>query len=436
MRCHIICHVDGTDPYHPVVPSDDRRLHVYVGARASANRVRNNITEVLSRASLSASLPALDLAYAAISVFTADMRVPRDTFADNWTRSFVLHLPVADQAAWTAAAPLTAKTLSYLTGDRWEIQARARTPAPFQARQRSAPGFDSVVLFSGGLDSFVGAVDRLEDGGRVALVAHYAEGTSSAAQDGAYAAVQAAKDYLKRTTFHKFYVSPPLKLTMLREETMRSRSFLFLALGLLVCSAYGKRVPLTVAENGFISLNVPLTPSREGSLSTRTTHPHFIRLFGELARSVGLENELRLPYQFETKGEMLDKCKNKNLLRKSFGTTMSCAHPAAARWTGGNTKNHCGYCVPCLVRRAALLKVGLNEPYNFDVTSVQLNPKTKRGEDIQAVRMALLRYAGMGAGRLLMELLKSGPIEMDTRKSADVFARGLDELNALLRIRP
>ena len=36
------------------------------------------------------------------------------------------------------------------------------------------------------------------------------------------------------------------------------------------------KLDIYVPENGFISINTPLTRRRIGSLSTRTTHPYFI----------------------------------------------------------------------------------------------------------------------------------------------------------------
>src|SRR5690606_3672172 len=45
------------------------------------------------------------------------------------------------------------------------------------------------------------------------------------------------------------------------DTTLRSRSFLFLALGLYAAAALGDRAPLLIPENGMIALNVPLTPS-------------------------------------------------------------------------------------------------------------------------------------------------------------------------------
>ncbi|MXE16511.1 DNA-binding protein, partial [Escherichia coli] len=59
--------------------------------------------------------------------------------------------------------------------------------------------------------------------------------------------------------------------------TMRTRSLNFLALAAVGACAVQEisqqeKIDFFVPENGFISLNAPLTPRRIGSLSTRTTH--------------------------------------------------------------------------------------------------------------------------------------------------------------------
>ena len=61
---------------------------------------------------------------------------------------------------------------------------------------------------------------------------------------------------------------------------MRGRSFNFLAMAMLGLSVVqrinGNDInKIFIPENGYISLNPPLTRRRIGSLSTRTTHPNF-----------------------------------------------------------------------------------------------------------------------------------------------------------------
>jgi hypothetical protein len=64
---------------------------------------------------------------------------------------------------------------------------------------------------------------------------------------------------------------------------MRTRSLNFLAFAAVGADAVMKannknNISIYVPENGFISLNAPLTNRRIGSLSTRTINPYFIEM--------------------------------------------------------------------------------------------------------------------------------------------------------------
>src|SRR5262249_13462610 len=139
---------------------------------------------------------------------------------------------------------------------------------------------DTVSLFSGGLDSLVGAIDLLGESRKVALVGHHGLGITNSVQGDVLSELRSP--FAGRFRSFLFYVQPPKPVLGYREgeckkkkipdgeQTMRSRSILFLSLGAAVASALPSRVPLVVAETGFISLNVPLTGTRLGSASTRT----------------------------------------------------------------------------------------------------------------------------------------------------------------------
>src|SRR5262249_51932596 len=86
------------------------------------------------------------------------------------------------------------------------------------------------------------------------------------------------------------------------EPSSRSRSLLFLALGLAVASIHG--VPLWIPENGFASINPPLGSERLGSLSTRTTHPTFLQGLTAALAKVGAHSAIENPFAGSTKGEM------------------------------------------------------------------------------------------------------------------------------------
>ena len=115
------------------------------------------------------------------------------------------------------------------------------------------------------------------------------------------------------------------------ENTLRGRSFLFFALAAMAADALGVGL-IHVPENGLISLNVPLDPTRLGALSTRTTHPFYMARFDEILAGLGLPIRLENRYRFQTKGIMAKNCADAALLNKEARHTMSCSSPAKARW--------------------------------------------------------------------------------------------------------
>jgi len=199
---------------------------------------------------------------------------------------------------------------------------------------------DAVSLFSGGLDSLCGVIDLLERNPamRLLLVAHHEGGKASTAQQALYAGLTAAYGS-ERVVLRRMFCRPAPSHTAQerplpgdRERTTRSRSLLFLAGALAAAASCGHDMPVYMPENGWVSLNVPLTGARTGSASTRTTHPHFLSLLTSACRAIGVANPLINPYRLRTKGEMLTGCSNPGLLARLAPASISCAHPETARW--------------------------------------------------------------------------------------------------------
>jgi len=112
----------------------------------------------------------VDLLVFAAHVQAADTRISRASESqDAGTREIRLVVPVSDPARWNAAIPVLQRILNFLTGDRWTVGFRPR-PGGFQRTVSKKPAqlipapFDSLALFSGGLDSLIGAIDALEHG--------------------------------------------------------------------------------------------------------------------------------------------------------------------------------------------------------------------------------------------------------------------------------
>ena len=224
----------------------------------------------------------VDLLILAAHVHAADTRISRlEQSQDSWTREIRLVVPVSDPDLWNSAESILKSLLNFLTGDRWELNFRAR-PKEFQVLVESTPSliphaFDSLSLFSGGLDSLIGTIDLLESGKSPLLVSHAGDGSTSSAQNKLMAGL---KDAYKQSGCERLRVWMTFQDGLINgvasEDTTRGRSFLFFALGVLAGTGYEKHFTLLVPENGLIALNVPLDPLRLGANSTRTTHPYYM----------------------------------------------------------------------------------------------------------------------------------------------------------------
>jgi len=431
---HIIARIGPGDAYIPAIGHAAPRLVTAFEHPTDPAYVHNDAVERI-RDRLGVEPPAManDLLHLGMAVYSADLRVNRKYAADRWTRNIVIHLPVSNPGRWSTTSATLVRMLGFLTGDRWQIEFRQRAvPPPARPGQLRLNNVQAVSLFSGGLDSLVGAIDLLATGRFVALVGHHGAGVTNSIQANVLNSL--VQRYRPTVAPFMFYVQPPRSAADDGERSMRSRSILFLCLGAAVAATLGGGQPLVVAENGLISLNVPLTPSRSGSSSTRTTHPHFLALFRSLLVDIGLGVPIDTPYRFLTKGEMLQRCTAPDVLRATALATMSCSHPEAGRFRGHSPGNHCGYCVPCIIRRASLHAAGLPQnAYNLDVVAAPPDAATDTGRDVRAFQIAIERLRTARASRCLFDVLGTGPIPAaDAAQYADVYRRGMAEVRSLL----
>jgi len=330
------------------------------------------------------SAPAQAFLLAALGTWAADKLCPRRTATDAWSREFVLHLPTTP--AFSPLAPQLAKLLAFLTGDAWTLKLReAPVDLGFQTTWRHNWQPQAVALFSGGLDSLAGAIDLLAAGKRLLLVSHYDYGQLAGTQQTLAAALSRrfGPDKVSHLALRVQLEGPEL--------TLRSRSLLYLALGLAAAQALGPRTPLVMPENGWISLNAPLTLNRLGTYSTRTTHPHFLAGLAALWQEAGIKQTVLNPYEGLSKGEVLASCQDQGLLQELALLSVSCARPVASRWRR-QAPGSCGYCYPCLLRRAALHRLGRDrgEDYLVDVLAAPEHLAHRlRGRDLRALLLAL-----------------------------------------------
>lgn len=395
---------------------------------------------------LTPSETTVDLALLAATVTAADTRISRNLNAqDLWTREIALHIPVAAPELWNSQIVLLSKLLNFLTGDRWSLQFHERPEIDGGlVRASSQPRTinpTSICLFSGGLDSFIGAIDLLSQGFTPLFISHYWDTITCKYQRECS---NLLSEYFEQPFDH---ISARVGFSRKTiegaggEDTLRGRSFLFFALAAMAADAVGNEIVINVPENGLISLNVPLDPLRVGALSTRTTHPYYMARYNELLRNLGIDARLDNPYAFKTKGEMALQCRDLLFLRQHAANTMSCSSPQSRRYDPDPTERapkHCGRCVPCLIRRASLFSAfgrDDNTPYRIpDLTARVLDSSKAEGEHVRAFQLSLARLL-RSPGRAKFDIHKPGPLNDYPEHITDyenVYTRGMEEVRRLL----
>jgi len=412
------------------------------GLRFGLGKVLSQLREI----GLRPSETSVDLALLAAAITAADTRISRSADAqDAWTRRIDLHVPVQAPDRWIVLSPLITNMLKFLTGDQWGVYFRPRPTGI--GTLAAAPSVlplanpTSVCLFSGGLDSFIGAIDLLATGQTPMLVSHYGDSLTPGYQDHC---AHVLRQHYPTTTLHRIEARVTFPANTVEvgsvEDTLRGRSFLFFALASLAADAVGGDMTVYVPENGLISLNVPLDPLRLGALSTRTTHPYYMARYGELLRGLGLQVRLENPYAFLTKGQMARACADRAFLQREARHTMSCSSPGSRRYDPDpeqRTPKHCGRCVPCLIRRAAILEAwGTDDtPYRIpDLRGQTLNTQKAEGEHVRSFQLMLSRLTRK-PGRARLDIHRPGPLtdhpdKLDAYEA--VYVAGMQEVGRLL----
>lgn len=341
-------------PDQPSPSGIDHRISIFEGdlgalSRTSGHAGLSVASELFKWAGRSPSTMAWDFTALALGVVGADRLVNRATVSpDGWTREIELTVGVSDPHRWQVLSEKISAMLSFLTGDFWNLTfvEGGYHPAPPKKIAGSRPE-TCVALLSGGLDSLIGAIDMETKGvDHPVYVSNRVRG--DVAKQEKFAARTGAGQRLLSLN------ADPRTSGVAAEISQRPRSIVFIAFGVLAATLLdkyvaGETVDLHTPENGFISLNVPLTTMRRGSLSTRTTHPKFIEMLQSLLDELGIKVRLCNLYQFKTKGVMMAECRSQELLAELAPISMSCGR-------AGRSYTHCGRCLPCLVRRSAFLK--------------------------------------------------------------------------------
>jgi 7-cyano-7-deazaguanine synthase in queuosine biosynthesis len=382
------------------------------------------------------SLPHRDLVAVAAAVFLADRTIARPR---GWQRQIELDVPVYDVSKWASVGDDLAQTLEILSADRWTLNFSERRKRKISIAGKR-PEVDRALLFSGGADSLCGAIRALASGERLLLVSHWDWAGHSAVQQRLEQAL--AKKFPKQVQATRTRLGRSRKqlggVPFGDEPTRRTRSFLFLALG-LAHSSIAPHIPLWMAENGYAALNPPLSGERRGALSTRTTHPLVLHGLQAVIQRVGGSAVFENPFASMTKGEMYKEAAE--LLGEKDASALlsmshSCSHVRYAAGTGYPPETQCGVCFGCLVRRAAFLASGLHDSSIYLHKAIDAASQPAHLRATAASEIRTIRYAGR-RGLTAADLLAMGlPEDLSVEDALEIARKGLSEFARVVDVEP
>jgi 7-cyano-7-deazaguanine synthase in queuosine biosynthesis len=347
----------------------------------------------------------LDLLEVASYVYCADQRTNRGplTLTDMgkaWHKPMKFVIPVRELATWNRADVKEAlcSCLRFLSDHSYEFEFVQGGKRSLNTAQNylelwtgeNTAGFtpDEICLFSGGLDSFAGAVEDLVTNKKnLFLVGHYSANKVVSVQKDLIGELR-----LRGLSKQIFYT--PVKIRNVNSDevdefTQRTRSFIFACLAVTIAQLYNKD-RLTFYENGVVSLNLPLGQDILGARSTRTTHPQTIRGFENIF-SLLLNKTITIdhPFQWMTKKEVTALLE-KNGYADLIGRTNSCTRQRMRE----KGKTHCGVCSQCIDRRFGVLAAGLgaHDPQDQYACDLLLGDRGDRDNVVMAVNYVRIAH--------------------------------------------
>lgn len=316
----------------------------------------------------SASSMERDVLVVAAAVYACDLAFKRGE-RENFTREISLTVPVVNRHAFERVREDLQYLLFVLSNDCWNIRFLNADGQP-EGAPEPASSSGRCLLFSGGLDSLSAALELVENfsSENVLLCSHQtANPVTRASQDGLASCLERhfgqAPERLVVRTGGRSVNEWPFPSDGSREDTQRTRSFMFSTIAALAARRKGYGKVVTVAENGQMAVHLPLSAARIGAFSTHTAHPEFLSsIGGYFSNLLSYQLEFENPFVYMTKAEVVKRVVAEH--PDWIPISVSCWR--GSRVSGGS--NHCGDCVPCLVRRIAVEANGLKlDEYDSDL---------------------------------------------------------------------
>lgn len=310
-----------------------------------------------------------DLIDVALAAYLVDRLSPRQDPDGrgplHGARVLYVRLPVRNLGVWSKPEVVgeLSNLLHFFSDDEWhfEFVARSRADEPSARQEFLFPTSMSqparVALYSGGLDSFAGAVRQVSESSGQAFV--FVSATTNYRQAaGQKEQMRAVRRIHGGEITHvpvPFGLKWQGKIVKQVEASQRTRGFLFMALGAVTAMA-AQNSTLHIYENGVGAINLPYDATQVGAHSTRAVHPlGLLRMGAFVERLTGQPFHFENPFLFVTKGEMCGHPAVRGAA-SFIPCTFSCdGFPVRAR-----NKPQCGSCTSCLLRRLSIQTAGLS----------------------------------------------------------------------------
>ncbi|MGH9967230.1 MAG: 7-cyano-7-deazaguanine synthase [Pyrinomonadaceae bacterium] len=379
---------------------------------------------------------SLDLCEIAACVYMGDKGVSRGRY-EKWTRNLSFIVPVREPELWNSVKDTLINTVSTLSGDnvRFTFVPKSKQKAAPNSKQRktksstsyepiSFPESDCSCLFSGGLDSFAGAAYLIDEERRSPLFAsHYANGELKKKQIDLMNVIR--KKFGKNFHHFQYWVTSrrnknaPHKYER-QENSHRARSFLFMSFATVAAAVRGLS-DIFICENGVLSLNVPISDARKGSRSTRHAHPLYLFHFNQLIDALYERKfNVRNPFFFQTKGEEIELLRTLGL-ESAIKDTVTCwGYPNQT--CGYKHSNHCGYCIPCIVRRISLIAADMedyDDQYVVDVFGARAKLTDKQLRNVEDLGYFCQSFSTLSKTELLYRYPELVMIEAENSIGTD-----------------
>jgi len=356
----------GPQPPPKSVSTRDRKIITLDSFPANGN-VNLKLSQLSLR--LARNIPSilLDLLEVATYVYCADQAVSKGGKAGrqdgkDWYRRLEFDIQVRNVELWNSKSLTKAlsELLGFLSDDAFHFKFRKlKHELPLETYmefEKDQPWFDadSVLMFSGGLDSLVGAIDEVVNQQRsVILASHRPVAIISRRQTDLVQALSASSN--RGQLLHvPVWANKDGGLT--RDSNQRLRSFLYASIGAALAK-WHKLNLIKFYENGVTSIHLPFSEQLVGTRASRTTHPRTIRLMSEFFSAL-FESDFRVenPFIWKTKADIVRLIKNGGFDRL-INLSNSCTRTRIA----DKQNSHCGVCSQCIDRRLAVEHEGLGE---------------------------------------------------------------------------